>query len=468
MSVLKKKRHVSKKNKKDWRKHCDIKDVEDFLEDQRLEERLGKFDAKPDSELFVVDTEGADRVEDVKTEIAISVKPRSAKERKRQNIQEIPKCYEILLPTSKVQDPNAKRNILNPVGFKPTALSKITEKRRAQKGILEKKVEIARKNRKIALSKKKKLKQIRNTFDTDLWGATIPEAKGIPSSLCDEFVPPEAQLHNVLPERRLRPKPPPPKTVVTRAAVDVPHPGISYNPSFKEHQELLQDVVQHEQKMMKRQAHLRRVTTGMFKKVTQQEKENQWQEEMSVGLSKPHNPAQDSDPETDNEYKAVNPPVRNKKKDHKARRKQKEMLQEKERLKRLKVEKKKITDLYKLRQLQSSISKSELRQTEERLKREAKRSEASISALPALNAHKVPRKEPDFVDPQQLTGDLRKTTSTGNLLRDRYESLQRRGALAAAKLMMKKKKRVKSYFKAGHKVTDQDVERFLTRRKATK
>ena len=39
-SVSKKKR-VSKKNKKSWRKHTDIKDVEDFLDDKRLEERLG-------------------------------------------------------------------------------------------------------------------------------------------------------------------------------------------------------------------------------------------------------------------------------------------------------------------------------------------------------------------------------------------------------------------------------------------
>lgn len=41
MANAKKKKHVSKKNKKAWRKHCDITDVEAFLEDQRLEERLG-------------------------------------------------------------------------------------------------------------------------------------------------------------------------------------------------------------------------------------------------------------------------------------------------------------------------------------------------------------------------------------------------------------------------------------------
>lgn len=42
---------------------------------------------------------------------------------------------------------------------------------------------------------------------------------------------------------------------------------------LQEHQELLQEVVQHEEKMIKREAHLHRVTTGMFKKVTPQEKE---------------------------------------------------------------------------------------------------------------------------------------------------------------------------------------------------
>lgn len=67
---------------------------------------------------------------------------------------------------------------------------------------------------------------------------------------------------------------------------------------------------------------------------------------MSAGLPQPHNPANDSGSETDNEYKAVNPPVKNKKKDHKARRKQRERLEEKERLKREKIDKKKITDLY--------------------------------------------------------------------------------------------------------------------------
>jgi len=36
-----KRKRVSKKTKKTWRKHSDIKDVENFLDDVRLQERTG-------------------------------------------------------------------------------------------------------------------------------------------------------------------------------------------------------------------------------------------------------------------------------------------------------------------------------------------------------------------------------------------------------------------------------------------
>lgn len=71
---------------------------------------------------------------------------------------------------NQVQDPNAKRNRVNPVGSKPTALSKLTEKRRFEKGILKKKLDDAKKNRSLARIKKRKAKQVGQKFDLDLWG----------------------------------------------------------------------------------------------------------------------------------------------------------------------------------------------------------------------------------------------------------------------------------------------------------
>ena len=44
---------ASKKNKKSWRKNTSIEDIEEFLDDQRLEERLG---GSFDQDLFVVDS----------------------------------------------------------------------------------------------------------------------------------------------------------------------------------------------------------------------------------------------------------------------------------------------------------------------------------------------------------------------------------------------------------------------------
>jgi nucleolar protein 53 len=63
-SSPKKKRGLSKKTKTSWRKNTNISEVEAFLEDQRLEERLGgSFQNRPNSELFVVDTDGGSSTE---------------------------------------------------------------------------------------------------------------------------------------------------------------------------------------------------------------------------------------------------------------------------------------------------------------------------------------------------------------------------------------------------------------------
>lgn len=55
------------------------------------------------------------------------------------------------------------------------------------------------------------------------------------------------------------------------SAIESPHPGISYNPSFEDHQNLLKDVVDKELKIMKEEQHINRVTRDMFRKVTRNE-----------------------------------------------------------------------------------------------------------------------------------------------------------------------------------------------------
>jgi nucleolar protein 53 len=56
-------------------------------------------------------------------------------------------------------------------------------------------------------------------------------------------------------------------------SIEAPHPGMSYNPSFDDHQDLLKAIADKELKIIKEEKHLNRVTKGMFSKVTVDQKE---------------------------------------------------------------------------------------------------------------------------------------------------------------------------------------------------
>lgn len=132
-------------------------------------------------------------------------------------------------------------------------------------------------------------------------------------------------------------------------AIEVPHPGLSYNPTLEAHQELLQAVKERELKIIKQEDHLNRVTTAMFNKMPAEERDTFKLKELRSGIDDEdedeNEKAEESNDEDSNEFVAVNPPVEVKKKDRKARRKQKEQRLLQQRLLKKKLEKKKIVDI---------------------------------------------------------------------------------------------------------------------------
>lgn len=55
------KKNASRKGKKNWRKNIDMTEVEESLEEKRLEERTGGIlEVKKDSEIFLLDSGGVD------------------------------------------------------------------------------------------------------------------------------------------------------------------------------------------------------------------------------------------------------------------------------------------------------------------------------------------------------------------------------------------------------------------------
>lgn len=242
-----KKRKVSKKTKKAWRKHVDTKDVDKFLEDSRLEERLGSFVNRENSELFVVSTT-----------------PEVLPKKKRRELlkSKEPRCFNILKPQSAVPDPIVKRNRVKTKEERKNALVLKKEAIRKSQGILKLKEKLQLKNKMVA-AKRRLNKPIRGEYSIDVWKEKM--TKDIDTSWMSSDTIRHTLTHFGIKKKRiptsLRKKP---SNIPT---IEAPHPGTSYNPSYEDHQELLHDVVQKELKVIKEEKHLDRVTTKMFKKV---------------------------------------------------------------------------------------------------------------------------------------------------------------------------------------------------------
>lgn len=156
---------------------------------------------------------------------------------------------------------------------------------------------------------------------------------------------------------------------------------------------------------------------------------------------------------SDNEYKAVNPPVTNSKKTLKQRRKQKEQLELDRQRRLVKLEKKKITDIYKLEDIKTKINKIEEKQNILREKRVANAAQKK-NRTKVLSATKFEDPDLEFNMGQDITGNLKDMKVEGNLLMDRFKSMQKRNILAPTKKRIHKKAKVKIYTKPGHKDGD--------------
>ena len=103
-----KKRKVVKHLKKNWKKHSDIQDVEDFLEDKRLQERTGGIVAdKQDDQLFFLDA--APVVKKKPEAPQNDVVDAAGKLVKKRKINEPARCYANLLPDPRVTVPNTEQ-----------------------------------------------------------------------------------------------------------------------------------------------------------------------------------------------------------------------------------------------------------------------------------------------------------------------------------------------------------------------
>lgn len=150
------------------------------------------------------------------------------------------------------------------------------------------------------------------------------------------------------------------------------------------------------------------------------------------------------------EYSAVNPPVKNKKKTAKQRRKQREQLELKKALLQAKSQKRKIADIYKLKfiekQIEQNEKKTRLLQEKRKKAEEYKKKEAQ-----RLGPLKFEEADVELITGEELSGNLRKLRTKGNLLADRFKSLQKRSILQPTVRHTVKRSKVKKYIKPDRK-----------------
>lgn len=436
-----KRKRVSKKSKRAWRK-TNTTDVDDYLDEKRLEERLGgPFDKRNNCDLFVYDKVkvGGKTLQSYNEKIAA----------KKKRSLESPRCFHIMQPWSSVPDPITKRNIPKVQHKQKRSVKKKTEAEENERAVA-KKSDNTQKCRRQLLTKQSISE--RGVFDKNIWD--VKPVENILGSGA-EWMSEETVRHNLIGLGKFKVRAP--KTFMkatkientsTVPATEVPHPGASYNPSFTDHQNLLKKVSEKEEKLMKEQAHIQRVTTDLFSKVTADERHKSWLSEMSEGLHREVNYE-----ENGGEYKAINPPTRrDKKKTLQKRRRLREAGIAKGERKNVRVEKKKVSDIYRLRYLCNDIEKKAAKQALLRKKREKKI--AALAHKPKhLSLHRFVEPDVEFNRCHEISGSLRCIKPEGNLLADRFFSLQKRNIIEpTVKINKIKKKKVKRFVKASHKV----------------
>nr|CAG4651876.1 EOG090X07H9 [Triops cancriformis] len=442
----KKKKRIVKHKKKAWRTTSDVRDVEKFLEEERLEQRLGApFAERTDESLFVID----DKLE--QTEEPKSRAPAvSARKRRREAIKL--KCFSALESTSAVPDPLKKRNRVRLPEERrdPFVVEKKRELRAAGK-IPQKDaayLEQSAKN-KAFYENKKPNERLRNDFDFDLWGEKGEEVFVTDKDVEKANLEPEMKKY-ILEQTKKWPLPLPAearKTKTAIKAVEVPHPGMSYNPTFEDHQQLLQKAHDVEAQRLVNEQKLSRKLGPMLKRMRSSDREELIMSEMIQGL----NEDTDEDDVNENLVELDGSGNKNERKTRQQRRKEKLMKAEEQLRGKAKDEKERMNDIYRLKTIKKEIREWEKRQQEKLVKKNEKEAEKDLKPR-TLGKVKYEEPEIDLQLSEELCGSLRELKPEGDLLMDRYKSLQKRNFIEPRlRQRMKRKYKLKKFEKRSHK-----------------
>lgn len=212
-------------------------------------------------------------------------------------------------------------------------------------------------------------------------------------------------------------------------AIELPHPGTSYNPTYEDHQALLMKAHEIELAKLKKEQKLIRSTDAKMSKMTAADIEKLWLQEMSGGLV----PENEEDEENVEEKKADNVDSDEKKEQKVVSEKTKRRLLEEKMKKKLKENEKQKriqeSEIYRLKSIKKEISEKEKKHKAKMERLEAERKQKELYGAKRIGRLKYEDPELDLKLSNEITGNLRSLKPEGNILRDRYKSLQKRNII---------------------------------------
>ncbi|XP_036817892.1 ribosome biogenesis protein NOP53 [Oncorhynchus mykiss] len=394
-------KRVNKNKKKNWNKHSDIQDVEEFLDDVRLQERAtgGLISEKPDDSLFFVDI--GEQKKSVRPEVQERKKGKKSKSRPLRI--DLILQHDSLVPPPKdvlaYQQPNAKK--LRRIAENAEKLAAMGVLPRRQKRLL---------NRRPA-TKTSKAKTAANNFPDrpyyDLWGGEAKET-------ADPYYLEQTGKRRVKRPEKLNAKP------SILPAVEVIAPGGSYNPDFFSHQALLLEA--HEVEVKRERAELRLERQLAVKREDTATEETVFQE-LVEGLVE-----EEEEEQEEEEDVSIRGGLQQEKKTEKERKRERADKIKSQQKQAARVFTDKKQQLFQLRSIQATLKRREQR-TRERVAQRKANQEAEKSMPRRLGKLKFQAQDLEIQLSDEIPGSLRTLRPEGSVLKDRFKSMQKRNMI---------------------------------------
>ncbi|CAJ1066179.1 ribosome biogenesis protein NOP53 isoform X2 [Xyrichtys novacula] len=407
--VSSRRKRVNKNKKKNWNKHSEINDVEDFLEDVRLQERTtgGLLSEKPDDSLFFVDVGQPKKAEQEEAE-PLKGKKGKGKVSRPLRIDLILQSDSLVAPPKDVlayQQPNAKK--LRRIAQKAEQL--------AAKGVVPRRQRQLLNRRPVERTAKRAVTEANNNPDReyyDIWGQESKDT-------ADPWYLQQTGKKLVKRPEKLNEKP------SVLPAVEVIAPGGSYNPDFFSHQALLQEAHGVEVKKKKEEDKIERQLAVNRDNIATEETVLREQVE---GLVEEENEEEDVPDEEEEGDVAVGGITLSEKKTERQRKREKaDKIKEQQRL-----DDRRLTDqrqqLFQLRSIKSSIKQQD-QKTKTRQERRKAKQEAQKAQPRRLGKLKFQAEDLEVKLSDEMVGSLRQLKPEGSVLKDRFKSLQKRNLI---------------------------------------